>query len=55
MDTERLMHLNEVTDIELGGEGVRITFWDGRREFVEGEAGYELYRRFKEARDGERR
>jgi len=55
MDTERVMHLNEVTEIELGAEGVRIIFGDGSREFVEGEAAYEIYRRWLEAGDEQQR
>ena len=44
--------LEQVSQIELGGEGVRVTFVDGQRKFVEGEIGFELYRKWIELRDG---
>ena len=33
--------LEQVSQIELGGEGVRVTFVDGQRRFVEGEIGFD--------------
>jgi hypothetical protein len=44
--------LEQVRKIEIGGEGVRVTFVDGQRKFVEGEIGFELYRKWIELRDG---
>jgi hypothetical protein len=44
--------LEEVREIEVGGEGVRVTFVDGQRKFIEGEIGFELYRKWIELRDG---
>jgi hypothetical protein len=38
MDTDRLVGLDDVVDVELEG-GVRITRRCGRREFIEGEVG----------------
>jgi len=44
--------LEQVLQIELGGEGVRVTFVDGQRKFIEGEIGFELYRKWLELKDG---
>jgi len=44
--------LEQVSQIELGGEGVRVTFVDGQRRFVEGEIGFELYRKWIESGNG---
>lgn len=44
--------LEQVREIEVGGEGVRVTFVDGQRKFIEGEIGFELYRKWIELRDG---
>ena len=42
--------LDEVSEIEVGAEGVRVTFIDGERKFIEGDIGFELYRRWTEQR-----
>ena len=47
--------LEEVREIEVGGEGVRVTFVDGQRKFIEGEIGFELYRKWIELGDGDER
>ena len=47
--------LEEVREIEVGGEGVRVTFVDGQRKFIEGEIGFELYRKWIELKDGDKR
>jgi hypothetical protein len=43
--------LEQVREIEVGGEGVRVTFVDGQRTFIEGKDGFELYRKWMEQRD----
>jgi len=40
--------LEEVSEIEVGAEGVRVTLRNGERLFVGGEVGFDLYRRWKE-------
>jgi hypothetical protein len=40
--------LEEVSKIEVGAEGVRVTLRNGERVFVGGEVGFELYRRWME-------
>jgi hypothetical protein len=52
MDKDKLVELEEVAEIEVGAEGVRVTFKGGKRKFIEGETGFELYRRWMEANDG---
>ena len=47
--------LEQVREIEVGGEGVRVTFVDGQRKFIEGEDGFELYRRWIELKDGDKK
>jgi len=47
--------LEQVREIEVGGEGVRVTFVDGQRKFIEGEDGFELYRKWIELKDGDKR
>src|SRR5262249_11856833 len=47
--------LEQVSEIEVGGEGVRVTFVDGQRKFIEGEGGFELYRKWIELKDGDKR
>jgi len=42
------IRLEQVREIEVCGEQVRVTFVDGQRKFVEGKDGFELYRRWKE-------
>ena len=37
--------LEEIKDVELGAEGVRVSFVGGERKFVEGTEGFDLYRR----------
>ena len=44
--------LEEVSKIEVGGEGVRVTFVDGQRKFIGGKIGFELYRMWIELKDG---
>ena len=44
--------LEQVREIEVGGEGVRVTFVDGQRKFIAGKDGFELYRKWIELRDG---
>ena len=44
--------LEEVKEIEKGAEGVRVTWRDGERKFIEGEIGFELYRKWMEQRNG---
>ena len=53
MDGE--INLEEVAKIELGAEGVRITFLDSERIFVGGEIGFALYRKWLELANGERK
>jgi hypothetical protein len=43
--TEEL-DLNKVTNIEAGELGVRVTYRGGAMEFVEGDNGHKLYRRW---------
>jgi hypothetical protein len=43
--------LDEVELIEKGELGVRVTFVDGERKFIEGEDGFSLYRIWKEAQN----
>jgi hypothetical protein len=40
--------LDEVSDIEAGAEGVRVTWQNGEKKFIGGEIGFELYRRWME-------
>jgi len=40
------LDLNNVTNIEAGELGVRITYRGGAMEFVEGDKGHKLYRRW---------
>ena len=40
------LDLNNVTNIEAGELGVRITYRGGAMEFVEGDNGHKLYRRW---------
>jgi len=47
--------LVQVKEIEVGSEGVRVTFVDGQRRFVEGEIGFELYRKWIDLKDGDKR
>jgi hypothetical protein len=45
----------QVSEIEVGGEGVRVTFVDGQKKFIEGEDGFEFYRKWIELKDGDKR
>jgi hypothetical protein len=47
--------LEQVREIEVGGEGVRVTFVDGQRKFIAGKDGFELYRKWIELKDGDKR
>jgi hypothetical protein len=40
--------LEEVSEVEVGAEGVRVTLRNGDRTFVGGEVGFELCRRWTE-------
>jgi hypothetical protein len=40
------LDLNNVTNIDAGELGVRITYRGGAMEFVEGDNGHKLYRRW---------
>jgi hypothetical protein len=40
----------EIEWVEVGAEGVRVTFLNGERRFVGGEVGFELYRKWTEGR-----
>ena len=40
--------LEEVNDIELGAEGVRVTWRNGKRKFIGGDIGFNLYRSWME-------
>jgi len=37
---------HEVSDIEVGAEGVRVTWRNGERKFIGGEIGFELYQKW---------
>jgi hypothetical protein len=47
--------LEQVREIEVGGEGVRVTLVDGQRKFIEGKDGFELYRKWIELKAGDKR
>ena len=40
--------LEEVSEVEVGAEGVRVTLRNGERKFVGGREGFELYRSWME-------
>ena len=40
--------LDEIKDVEVGAEGVRVTFVNEERKFIGGEVGFKLYRRWRE-------
>jgi hypothetical protein len=40
--------LEEVSEVEVGAEGVRVTLRNGERKFVGGEVGFELYQKWTE-------
>ena len=44
--------IEEIEEIEAGALGVRVTLVDGKRRFIEGREGFELLRRWQEAKDG---
>jgi hypothetical protein len=49
MDMEaETIKLEEVSDVELGAEGVRVTWRNGERKFIEGQIGFDLYRSWME-------
>ena len=43
--------IEEIAEIEGGALGVRVTLVDGKRRFIEGKEGFELLRRYQEAKD----
>ena len=40
--------LDEVSEIEVGAEGIRVTWHNGERKFIRGEIGFELYQQWME-------
>jgi len=40
--------LEDVSEVEVGAEGVRVTLRNGERKFVGGDIGFDLYRRWME-------
>lgn len=48
-----MIKLEEVRDVELGAEGVRVTWRNGERKFIRGDVGFELYRSWMELRNGD--
>ena len=47
---------DEVSNIEIGAEGVRVTLHNGERKFIGGEIGFELYQKWiKHVENGDRR
>jgi hypothetical protein len=48
------INLEEVSNIELGAEGIRVTWRNGEKKFISGEIGFELYQQWiKHAENGE--
>lgn len=40
--------LEEVSDVEVGAEGVRVTWRNGERKFIRADIGFDLYRSWME-------
>jgi len=48
----KIEDVEKIEKIEVGAEGVRVTYKNGERKFIGGEDGFNLYRRWNEHVNG---